>query len=243
MMLTNQRSVKEEIMDRPDVEADAHAEALAGLRRINVASKVSAQMAAPIIEMARRRKLARISMLDVACGGGDVPVGVVLAAKQAGIEIELNLLDRSDTALKLAEAAAKNAGIDCRCMQADLLGDWKETGWKEGSFDVVTCSLFLHHILESTQVVELLSRMKTISRRQVVISDLRRCRMGLAAAWIGSRILSRSYIVHYDAPTSVRAAWTMRELTEFSGKAGMKDVRIQRSFPWRMLLTWEGQGA
>src|SRR5579872_4938956 len=142
-MLVNERSITAEIMDGPDVDPAAHAEALAGLRRINAASKAAARMARPIIQLARREKLNRLSMLDIACGGGDVPVGVVLAACEAGIEIDLTLLDRSDTALKLAAGAAGRVGISCQCVQADLMDDWNKS-----NFDVVTCSLFLHHVPE-----------------------------------------------------------------------------------------------
>ena len=63
--------------------------------------------------------------------------------------------------------------------------------------------------------------MRTISRRMVVISDLRRCRLGWLTAWAGSRILSRSGIVHHDAPVSVRAAWTVQELCGFAARAQM----------------------
>jgi hypothetical protein len=76
-----------------------------------------------------------------------------------------------------------------------------------------------------------------------VISDLRRCSAGLIAAWIGSRVLSRSPIVHFDAPASVRAAWTLAELAEFASRARMRNVKVQRSWPWRMLLTWDATGA
>jgi 2-polyprenyl-3-methyl-5-hydroxy-6-metoxy-1,4-benzoquinol methylase len=236
-MLTNQRYITEEIMDGPNVEATAHALALEGLRRINAASKAAARMARPIVDYARRENLTRLSMLDIACGGGDVPASVALLARQAGIEIDLTLLDRSATALKLAAAAADRAGIACRCVQADLMDRWNDS-----AFDVVTCSLFLHHVSEPGKVVELLDRMRTISRRMVVISDLRRCRMGLLTAWAGSRILSRSGIVHHDAPASVRAAWTIRELTGFAARAEMKDARIERCWPWRMLLIWQAEG-
>jgi 2-polyprenyl-3-methyl-5-hydroxy-6-metoxy-1,4-benzoquinol methylase len=236
-MFTSQRRVVEEIMDGPNVEPSAHAEALAGLRRINAASKAAARMSIPIIRMARREKLDRFSTLDVACGGGDVSVGIANILSEAGIGVDLTLLDRSETALKLASETARAAGISAKTVRADLLDDWNPS-----SFDVVTCSLFLHHLLEADQVVKLLMRMRTIARRLVVISDLRRCDMGFAAAWIGSRVLSRSPIVHYDGPASVRAAWTVPELTDFALRAGMKDARIERCWPWRMLLIWDAAG-
>jgi len=236
-MLTQTRHVTAEIMDRPDVDPSDHAEALEGLKRINIASKAGAIMADPIVALARRKNLNRLSMLDIACGGGDVPLDIAQAARQAGIEIDLTFLDRSETALKLATAAAAREGFTARSVQADLLDRWTES-----TFDVVTCSLFLHHVPERNQVVELLDRMRKISSRLVVISDLRRSRSGVLGAWIGGHIFSRSRIVHHDAVASVRAAWTIGDLREFAAQAGMGGADICTCWPWRMLLIWHAEG-
>ena len=72
-----------------------------------------------------------------------------------------------------------------------------------GSFDVVTNSLFLHHLPDSAAVMRLLAGMRQVAGRLMVISDLRRCRAGFAAAWLGCRVLSRSRVVHHDGPVSV----------------------------------------
>jgi 2-polyprenyl-3-methyl-5-hydroxy-6-metoxy-1,4-benzoquinol methylase len=184
--------------------------------------------------MARRRNLKRLSMVDIACGGGDVPIGVVLRARNVGIDIDLTLLDRSATALHYAAAKADRIGIACRCVESDCLVQRQSS-----RFDVVTNSLFLHHIPEPSQVVGFLKNLREMARRFVVISDLRRCRDGWMGAWIGSRILTRSGIVHHDAPASARAAWTMQELAGFAAEAQLDGVEIQRRWLWRMLLVWE----
>src|SRR5450432_2921228 len=118
----NHRQWSREIMDGPDVGETEHISALRGLARINQASGAMIRMAEPIIAMARRKKLKRLSMLDIACGGGDVPIGVARYARDAGIEIELTLLDRSGTALRFAAATADRMGIECSCVLADCLG-------------------------------------------------------------------------------------------------------------------------
>ncbi len=233
-LLSNQREMTPEIMDRADVEESAHLSALEGLRRINVASKAATQIAEPIVAGARRDGVSRISMLDVACGGGDVPVGVAQIARLAGVEVELILLDRSATALATASETARGAGIEHRCVQADLAA-----GWPAIEADLVTCSLFLHHLPSGADVVEFLRKARQIARRRIVISDLRRSRLGYLVAWVGGRILSSSSIVHHDGPVSVRAAWTMREMRQFAAEAKLVNCEIRSSYPWRMLLVWE----
>ncbi len=230
----NLRHVTPEIMDEPDVARAAHELALDGLRRINRSSHAADHLAEPIIAMARRRNLKRLSMLDVACGGGDVPIGVVLRARNVGIEIDLTLLDRSATALHYAAAKADRLGIACQCVESDCLARVPSS-----RFDVVTNSLFLHHVAGPRQVVDFLKSLRETARRLVVVDDLRRCRGGWFGAWIFSRIMTRSEIVHHDAPVSAAAAWTRRELTEFAAEAKLRGAAIERHWPWRMILVWE----
>ncbi len=227
------RHVVPELMDDPQLPAAEHQLALRGLQRINSLSATARQIARPMLAFAKREKLQQLSLLDIACGGADVPIGAAHLCQEAGIHVDLNLLDCSATALSLAADAAGRAGISCISRTADLRGDWNDS-----IYDVVTCSLFLHHLPSGGAVIDVLRKMKNSARRMVIVSDLVRSRAGLAAAWVGGRILSRSPIVHFDAPASVRAAWTIRELREFAAMAGMEYARVEKSFPYRMLLTW-----
>jgi 2-polyprenyl-3-methyl-5-hydroxy-6-metoxy-1,4-benzoquinol methylase len=233
------RAVTPEIMDEPGIDPGAHVRALAGLRRINRVSHTAERMSQPIWRLAQSDRLARISLLDIACGGGDVPIGVAGLLERRGIGVDLTLLDRSSTAIGQAVLAARKAGIkgEGRGIVADAGSDLSGLMAAE-AFDVVTNSLFLHHLPDESAVIRLLSGMRGLARRLVVISDLRRSRGGYAAAWIGCRILSRSSIVHHDGPVSVRAAWSAEELRSFAERAGMAGAQIVRCRPWRMMLVW-----
>jgi 2-polyprenyl-3-methyl-5-hydroxy-6-metoxy-1,4-benzoquinol methylase len=232
------RAMTPEIMDEPGIDPAAHLEALAGLRRINRVSHTAQRMAGPIARLAESLGLRRISLLDIACGGGDVPIGVVQELQRRGIEVELTLLDRSPTAIAEAESSARAKGIACRGIVADAGGPLGRLISAE-SFDVVTNSLFLHHLADEIAVIRLLEGMRGLARRLVMISDLRRSRGGYAAAWLGCRVLSRSPIVHHDGPVSVRAAWSEAELQAFADEAGMRGAEIVRCPPWRMMLEWK----
>lgn len=234
--MTSERAVVPERMDAPGLDVAAHAEALEGLGRLNRAAGAARAVARPMAEMARREGLKTISVLDVACGGGDVPVGVARILRKRGVQTALTLSDRSGTALGQAARRAAGAGIEVKTMAGEA-----PTALPEGEWDVVTNSLFLHH-LERGAVVGTLRQMKRRARRMVVISDLRRSAMGLALAWAACRLLSRSEIVRHDGPVSVRAAWTMEELRGMAREAGMEGAQVRRSWPWRMLLVWRRGG-
>ena len=187
--------------------------------------------------------LASLSLLDIACGGGEVPIGVARELRRSGIAVHLTLLDRSASAVGQAVSAARAAGMEAvRGVIADAGGEIAGL-MMPGSFDVVTNSLFLHHLPDSAAVMRLLAGMRQVAGRLMVISDLRRCRAGFAAAWLGCRVLSRSRVVHHDGPVSVRAAWSIEELRTFAERAGLANAAIERCRPWRMRVVWHAPRA
>jgi 2-polyprenyl-3-methyl-5-hydroxy-6-metoxy-1,4-benzoquinol methylase len=171
--------------------------------------------------------------LDVGCGGGDVPLACHHLARSRGVELDLTVLDQSATALAHASARAAAAQVALRCVEADV-----SAAELRGPFDVVTCSLLLHH-LPRPVAGKLLAKMAAAARLLVVVQDLRRCVPGYAAAWLASRLVTRSKVVHHDGPVSVRAAFTPAEAREMARDAGLNDVEVTTKFPWRWVLVWE----
>src|SRR5204862_4753556 len=113
-----------------------------------------------------------------------------------------------------AQEKARQAVAGIHFFQCDALGDWLPTG-----YDAVVCSLFLHH-LDLERAVLLLRRMSTSAERLVLVHDLERRRFGYVLAWLGTRILSRSRVVHFDGPRSVEGAFTRAEALELAHGAG-----------------------
>ncbi len=223
-------------MDAPGLAMAEHLEALRGLERINQASSAVRRTLKPIVAMAKARGLSRLHLLDVACGGGEVPIGVAVAARDRGIGMELTLVDQSQTALAAAEQRGVIADLATRTRNGSAFEQELPLA------DVVTCSLFLHH-LDRADVVRLLSRLAGATRHLLVVTDLRRSRLGWVIAWVGCRVLSRSAIVRFDGPVSVRAAWTPAELLAMAREAGLQSARVRRLWPWRMQLVWQREVA
>jgi len=231
--LQDRRSLPE-LMDAPDVDPLEHRRALAGLRRINQASGIVPSIAKPLLAHARRIGNTHLHLLDVACGGGDVPVGVAQYLRAKGVTITLTLLDKSKTAVDQAVARAKANNISAAGALGEVPHDLPPQ-----QFDLLTNSLFLHH-LTAHQVTQTLAAMKSrlAPNGLLIVSDLRRSIMGYLVAWFGCRLLSRSKIVHYDGPVSVQAAWTIPEMRDMARLAGLEDATIQSAWPWRMQLIW-----
>lgn len=104
-----------------------------------------------------------------------------------------------------------------------------------GGYDVYLSSLFLHH-LDEGQAAGLLRRMAR--GRALLVHDLDRSRLGLLAAQVGTRFLTRSAVVHADGPQSVRNAYTAAEARSLAARAGLAGATVRRRWPFRWLLEW-----
>ena len=150
------------------------------------------------------------------------------------MSLSLSACDISSTALEIAGRQADAAGVPLQTFVHDAVN---EPLVDHGLFDLVTCSLFVHH-LEHTEAVSLLRNAGTACGDTLLVSDLRRDPIGLALAWGASRLFTRSHIVHVDAVKSVRAALTPAEMRELASEAGLEGATVRARFPRRMLLSW-----
>lgn len=224
------RHRQDEVMDQPGLPAGEHRQALDALARINFLSGSAGILWPPIRKLAQRLKRP-LRLLDVASGAGDVPVRLWQWAQQTGLSIDLEGWDISETAVAHARHNAERRGAKVAFRQRSVF-----EGDLPGDVDVMTCSLFLHH-LDETEAITLMRRMGA-AREMVLVNDLRRCRLGYLAALVGSRLLTRSRVVHVDAPLSVEGAFTLDEARQLAEAAGLRGARVQARWPWRFLLEW-----
>jgi hypothetical protein len=71
-----------------------------------------------------------------------------------------------------------------------------------------------------------------------LVNDLARCRTGGLAAFVASRVLTRSLTVRTDATLSVEGSFTPTEALELAHRAGWTGATVNRKFPFRYLLSW-----
>jgi len=219
-----------EVMDDPSLDVARHGRALSGLARLNALSRAADALWGPIAGLSAGGPL---RILDLATGSGDIPLALWRRARRAGRAVEICGVDGSPTAIEHArQRAARHRAL----LRFDVLDVLRQD--LPGDFDVVCCSLFLHH-LDGDDAVLLLEKMREAALRMVLVSDLIRSRRGLWLARLAARLLTRSDVVHVDAPRSVRAAFTPAELRGLADRAGMGNLLLKRVWPCRMLLTWK----
>jgi len=225
-------------MDAPDLDPADHRQALRALSRVHALSGTGRRLRTALDDIADTVPSSRpIRMLDAACGGGDAVLDAARWAERRGRALRVVGLDLSETALEVAGDRVRTADLDGSLVAIDwVLGD-ALGALPEGPFDLVSSSLFLHH-LSDDDVVSFLSacRDRTASIR---MEDLRRTRTGHLLAWLTLRAVSRSRVAHVDGPRSVRAAWRSGELLRLATDAGLEECRTRRVWPQRLLLAWD----
>ncbi len=241
-MALSERVLESELMDSPDLDADSHRHALSGLRRVNLLSGTGSKLARAILRFTKESDQP-LKILDLACGSGDVSISVARTLAQAGRSAHVTGWDRSPVAVAVAQEQSDQ--LRHRDLSASMRGNWSADFLQRDvleldgtfSFDVVMCTLFLHHLDKET-AQQVLLRMHAASKQLTIIDDLRRTWLGLRLAQIGCQLLTRSHIVHVDGPMSVRAAFTEREVVELSRSVGLPDPQWQRHWPQRFLMYW-----
>ncbi len=171
-----------------------------------------------IERVARSTGRCSFSMLEVAAGSGDLPHSVRNALLPKGIRLEITLLDRCSSHLGNSENK--------------VVGDALALPFPGGSFDLISCCLFVHH-LASAEVNIFVKEALRCSRVAVLINDLVRHPVHFAAACAG-RLIYRSRITRNDAPASVRQAYTAGEMRGMLQQSGAARTEIMRSYFYRM---------
>ncbi len=225
----------EELMDDPALDPLEHHVALAGLKRLNAWSRSARILWPDIARMAELMNMQGrpLRVMDVATGSGDGPMKMAMLARRRGLNIEWTLCDCSARALEVAAHTAQSIGERVNLVCVDLLRAELPV-----RADVVISSLFMHHLDRDTGE-SALRTMASAADLAVGIADLDRSKFGLSLAWVGSRVLTRSRVVHFDAIASVRAAFTVDEAQAMAIDAGLHGASVTRAWPARWKLWWQ----
>lgn len=118
-----------------------------------------------------------------------------------------------------------------------VAGDAFRLPFRPRSFDIVHCSLFLHHFPDP-EVVNLLQGFRELARLAVVINDLERHTLAYYFVPATKWLLRWDPITVHDAPISVQAGFTATELRLLAEKAGLRDIKMRLHRPaFRITLT------
>jgi ubiquinone/menaquinone biosynthesis C-methylase UbiE len=195
-----------EWMDRPDTSTPELARALINLQKLN--RHFGSHR---IIRHFLNRWLKpgeTLTILDACTGFGDIPRLVVEWARQRGSQVRVLALDMQPATLEIARRRS-TLFPEISYVQADI------RSFQPGDrFDIVLCSLALHHFAWR-EAVEILQRLRRFGGRGVLISDL-------------ARSVFRDPMTKFDGRLSIRRAFSFGEMKRLAIEAGWQEFGHRR---------------
>jgi ubiquinone/menaquinone biosynthesis C-methylase UbiE len=223
-----------EMMDRDDNDPRLLLQDLRNLRTLNRLFGGYGAIRRHFIPFLSRidpRRVVRV--LDLATGSADHPVRLVRLARSLGRSISVTAVDRHPQILADARERIK-AYPEIVLVQADM----RSLDYSEASFDIVLCSLALHH-LNTADAIVVLREMQRLSRVGFIVNDLSR---SYRAAWVVrgfTELTMRNPLTLNDSYASVLRSFTPREISSMASVAGIETYRVFRHAFFRLVLVGE----
>ncbi|MBI2537266.1 MAG: methyltransferase domain-containing protein [Gemmatimonadetes bacterium] len=169
---------------------------------------------------------ARLTLLDVGAGSGDLARYLAGRAAKRGVALAPLIIERHPVAARLCRRTGLTTAV----------GDGGQLPLADHSVDVVLASQLLHH-LERGSAVSLLVELDRVARLGVIVADLRRHPMAALGIWLASYPLRLHPITRRDGVTSVRRGFTRHELAQLLREAGVTGAVFRRP-GYRLVAVW-----
>jgi len=154
-------------------------------------------------------------ILDLATGAADVPRTMIDWARSRDIKLEIDAVDANVSTLQIAKGLSA-AYPEIRFVSADVL-----TYDSANTYDLVCCSLALHHFSEE-DAVALLRRCRELSHRFVLVADLERSAATTLGIWAVTEFIYSDAMTKSDGRLSARRAFSFDEMQALAETAGWK---------------------
>jgi 2-polyprenyl-3-methyl-5-hydroxy-6-metoxy-1,4-benzoquinol methylase len=164
---------------------------------------------------------ARVRIVDLATGSGDIPRLIVDYSRSIGATVEIDAVDQQLATITIARDLSGNHP-EITFFEADIL-KWQA----HELYDIVLNSLALHHFSEE-DATRLLGHCRELSRRFVLVSDLRRGFFLKAGVYLLTALIFREEMTRFDARLSAERAFSYAELHDMAKQAGWQNFGHQR---------------
>lgn len=170
------------------------------------------------------------TLLDIGCGGGDVPLRLARWARRDGLRLRITAIDADSRAIAYASARPAHPQVQFRqALSSDLV--------REGQpFDFITSNHLLHH-LTAGELTTVLQDSEQLCRELVVHNDIERSALAYAAFRAATARFFPGSFIHEDGLLSIRRSYTHAELAAQAPPGWVAG----RQFPFRNLLTYRAR--
>jgi ubiquinone/menaquinone biosynthesis C-methylase UbiE len=201
-----------ELMDRPQ---PVTAELESDLRNLRQLNRYFGSYR--LVECFLRRWLkprTQMRIVDLATGSGDIPRLIVDHARTVAAEVMVDAIDQQASTIEIARGLSHDYP-EIEFIPGDVLTFSREP------YDMVLCSLALHHFAEN-DAVALLKHCRALSKRYVLVADLRRGWLASAGVRLLTTLFFRQEMTQVDARLSAARAFSFAEMRSLAGRAGWR---------------------
>src|SRR5919112_1851622 len=226
----SERSGELEHLDKGDYTPEEYEGCLRELRRVNRWLGDSRALRRSVLTDIGRRGRREFSLLDVGAGSGELLREVALWSRRRGTSARLVGLELNGRAAEgLAEESREFWEIE------SVRGDALRLPFAAGAFDYVMCSLFTHHFRDEA-CVRVLAEMARVAARRVYVIDLHRHPVAYYFYTTVGRLILHNRLVREDGALSILRSFRPRELRALAERAGLTHAKVERRFPYRLVL-------
>lgn len=166
---------------------------------------------------------------DMGCGGGDMLKLIARWGAGRKFNLQLTGIDANPNIVQFAkENCQQFRFISCET------GNVFSPELQNRSFDVIVATLFTHHFSEGELVDLFLAWRKQVTTG-IVINDLHRHPLAFYSIKLLTRLFSKSAMVKFDAPLSVKRGFRKKDLEVILEKAGIVNYTLR----WRWAFRWQ----
>lgn len=237
-----QRNHDLEHIDKGDYSPEEFEGCMVELRRVNRWLGDARALRRSLLAEIEQAGLEYFSLIDVGAGSGEL------------LRVAANWLRRQDSRRKKCGArfvgvelnarAAREIGEQSRDLGeiSAVRGDALQLSFAEATFDYAICSLFTHHF-KDRQVVAVLRELSRVARRRIFVIDLHRHPFAYYFYITVGRLFLHNRLLREDGALSILRSFKPDELANLANQAGLEDIKVVRTFPYRLVLSARKPGA
>jgi len=228
---TKFRTNKEEQLDVFSLKGEALRDALDNIAKINQLLGGNLLTLRGVQKLIRNiSKKETITILDVGCGNGDMLRKLADYGYKKNINFKLIGIDANKFTINHAKELSENySNISFLCH------DIFEDAFREIQYDIVLCTLTLHHF-KDYQIIYLLNIFYSNSKIGIVINDLHRNSIAYRLFQVICFIFNLNDLSKNDGLISILRGFKKEELVDFSNELKFENYEI--NWKWAFRYEW-----
>jgi ubiquinone/menaquinone biosynthesis C-methylase UbiE len=226
-----QRSHRLEYIDTGNYTAEEYEGCIGELQFVNRWMGDAHSLKVTLLREIEAQRLKSFSMLDVGAGSGELLRVAATWARQAKRKLRA-------VGLELNESMAESIDEESNRFDeiSSVRGNALELPFADAQFDYVICSLFTHHFVDE-QVVHILQEMSRVAKRRIFVIDLHRHPVAYLLYTTVAKLVLHNRLIRHDGALSILRGFKADELLALAQRAGLRDVWVERHFPYRLVLS------